>query len=164
MLSVYHKILSLGERKVQYAVGDARVSYSWVHLMVHKECTSGRFLFFKQPSFFQQVLDTYNAPLPSAATIISFSALAVFSTAASSPSEPANGFASTRSIEFKRPVSASSRAIKSPPSRLRPPGTGVPVLGAKAGSKASMSKESWSSVEEPRWVRACAMVVGRPSL
>jgi hypothetical protein len=51
------------------------------------------------------------------------------------------GLTSTKSIATKHPVSWTHSAMKSPSLNVRPPRTGVPVLGAHIGSSASTSKE-----------------------
>lgn len=51
------------------------------------------------------------------------------------------GLTSTRSIATRLPVSWTHSQMKSPSRRVRPPRTGVPVLGAHCGSSASTSND-----------------------
>lgn len=59
------------------------------------------------------------------------------------------GFTSTRSMATRLPVSWTHSQMKSPSRRVRPPRTGVPVLGAHWGSSASTSNERWMGVSLP---------------
>ena len=65
---------------------------------------------------------------------------------------------------MRLPVSATHSAMKSPSRKVRPPRTGVPVLGAQVGSSASTSKERWMGVSPPIQPRAMSMTLPMPCL
>lgn len=79
----------------------------------------------------------YNSVSPSAHLTIEQPALTV----SSAPCSSKLGLTSTRSMAIRLPVSWTHSAMKSPSRRVRPPRTGVPVLGAHIGSSASTSKD-----------------------
>ena len=80
------------------------------------------------------------------------------------PPASSDGFTSTKSIATRLPVSCTHSAMKSPSRRVRPPRTGVPVLGAHCGSRASTSKERWMGVSEPMCARASSITRPMPYL
>ncbi|KAF2455394.1 hypothetical protein BDY21DRAFT_75160 [Lineolata rhizophorae] len=74
------------------------------------------------------------------------------------------GLTSTRSSATRLPVAATHSAMKSPSRSVRPPRTGVPVLGAHMGSRASTSKERWMGTSGPTQASAMSMTLPMPCL
>lgn len=70
------------------------------------------------------------------------------------PTDSRLGLTSTKSMATKLPVSCTHSQMKSPSRSVRPPRTGVPVLGAHCGSSASTSNDRWMGVSWPMWARA----------